>query len=198
MSAKLVSSKEYVAGWLDSSVHDFLAVLSPAAGMKYALITCLDSNPKPASLLNTSPELKPIENEGWKYLVADKDGQIRTGERCDPHFDRNADCLRIALADGVDDDERAIRLRLRLHRPFLLAAADLASIDPDIDAALLVDRHRIGEVHLVGRDPASGEIGRRVRRELDGRRLRHGCTATSKGHDGGHDDGEPRHDGIVL
>ena len=61
MSAKIVSDKDYVAGWLDSSIHDFLKVLSPhAASTKYALITCLDSNPNPASLRNRSPELKAV------------------------------------------------------------------------------------------------------------------------------------------
>src|SRR5881275_889379 len=61
MSAKIVSYKDYVAGWLDTSIHDFLKVLPPgAASIKYALITCLDSNPDPASLRNKSPELKPI------------------------------------------------------------------------------------------------------------------------------------------
>ena len=61
MSGKLVSSKDYVAGWLDSSIHDFLEILSPnSASTKYALITCLDSNQNPASLLDKSPELKPV------------------------------------------------------------------------------------------------------------------------------------------
>jgi hypothetical protein len=64
MSAKIVSYNDYVAGWLDSSIHDFLEVLSPsAASTKYALITCLDSNPNPASLRNKSPELKSIANK---------------------------------------------------------------------------------------------------------------------------------------
>jgi hypothetical protein len=61
MSAKIVSYRDYVAGWLDSSLHDFLEVLSPnAASTKYALITCLDSNLNPASLREKSPELKSI------------------------------------------------------------------------------------------------------------------------------------------
>ena len=61
MSLKIVTYKDYVAGWLDSSIHDFLGVLSPsAASTKYALITCLDSNPNPALLRNKSPELKPL------------------------------------------------------------------------------------------------------------------------------------------
>ena len=58
---KTVSHKGYVAGWLDSSIHDFLEVLSPnAESTKYALITCLDSNLNPASLRKKSPELKLI------------------------------------------------------------------------------------------------------------------------------------------
>jgi hypothetical protein len=61
MSAKIVSYKNYVAGWLDSSVHDFLEVLSPSAvSTKYALLTCLDSHPNPASLIKKSPELMSI------------------------------------------------------------------------------------------------------------------------------------------
>ncbi|HUY92620.1 MAG TPA: hypothetical protein VMV10_28025 [Pirellulales bacterium] len=64
MSARIVSVRGYVAGWLDSSIHDFLEVLPPRdASTKYALITCLDSNPNPASLRNTSPELKPIASK---------------------------------------------------------------------------------------------------------------------------------------
>ena len=61
MSARIVAYKDYVAGWLDSSIHDFVEVLSPpASSVKYALITCLDSNPNPASLRDRSPELKSI------------------------------------------------------------------------------------------------------------------------------------------
>lgn len=64
MSVKIVSYKDYVAGWFDASLHDFLESLSPsAASTKYALITCLDSNPNPASLRDESPELKPIANK---------------------------------------------------------------------------------------------------------------------------------------
>lgn len=64
MSEKIVSYKDYVAGWLDNSIHDFLEVLSPSAvGAKYALITCLDSNTNMASLRQKSPELKSIANK---------------------------------------------------------------------------------------------------------------------------------------
>lgn len=59
-----MSVRGYVAGWLDSSIHDFLEVLSPrGADTKYALITCLDSNPNPASLRAASPELKRITSK---------------------------------------------------------------------------------------------------------------------------------------
>ena len=61
MSPKIVSYKDYVAGWLDSTIHDFLPSLSATEECpKYALITCLDSNPNPASMRYKSPELKPI------------------------------------------------------------------------------------------------------------------------------------------
>jgi hypothetical protein len=61
MNMKLVSNRNYVAGWLNRSIHDFLQALSPnASGAKYALITRLDSHLNPASLRDNSPELKPI------------------------------------------------------------------------------------------------------------------------------------------
>jgi hypothetical protein len=61
MSLKIVSYKDYVAGWIDVSIHHFLEHLSPvAADIRFALVTCLDSNPDPASLLGKSPELKSI------------------------------------------------------------------------------------------------------------------------------------------
>lgn len=64
MSATLVSNRSFVAGWLDSSIHEFLRALPPGgAATKYALITCLDSNPTPAKLRHTSPELRPIAKE---------------------------------------------------------------------------------------------------------------------------------------
>lgn len=63
MSAEIVSYKDYVAGWLDSSIHDFLEVFSPGVAAKYALITCLDSNFDLASLRKRSPELKALTNK---------------------------------------------------------------------------------------------------------------------------------------
>jgi hypothetical protein len=63
VSPRIISYRNYVAGWLDSTVHDFLVDFSPNASAKYALITCLDSNPKPAALLEKSPELKPLADQ---------------------------------------------------------------------------------------------------------------------------------------
>lgn len=64
MSTEIVSYKDYVAGWLDSSIHDFLEAFSPgSAATKYALITCLDSNAAPASLRKKSPELKLLASK---------------------------------------------------------------------------------------------------------------------------------------
>ena len=61
MNLKIVAYKDYVAGWIDVTIHDFLEHLSPiAADIKFALVTCLDSNRNPASLLGRSPELKSI------------------------------------------------------------------------------------------------------------------------------------------
>lgn len=75
MTRRIVSNKDYVAGWLDCSIHDFLEILSlDAESPPYALITCLDSNPNPAFLRTKSPELKPIANRlqviGTSLLLA--------------------------------------------------------------------------------------------------------------------------------
>jgi len=63
MSEKILRHKDYVAGWLDTTVHDFLEVLSDDGSIRFALVTCLDSNPNPASLRLRSPELKPIASK---------------------------------------------------------------------------------------------------------------------------------------
>ena len=57
----IVRYKTYVAGWLDSSIGDFLEDF-PATfkSMSHALVTCLDSNLAPASLIRSSPKFKPI------------------------------------------------------------------------------------------------------------------------------------------
>ncbi len=60
-NGKPVQYKDYVAGWLDSSIHDFLEVLPGAPdSTAFALVTCLDSQLKPASLLKKSPELRSL------------------------------------------------------------------------------------------------------------------------------------------
>jgi hypothetical protein len=60
----MVTYKDYVAGWLDSSIRDFFKSLSPRPGaMRFALVTCLDSNRRPTSLLKKSPELRPLAAE---------------------------------------------------------------------------------------------------------------------------------------
>lgn len=60
----MVSHEKYVAGWLDSSIGEFLETFPrDFASLKYALITCLDSNADPASLLETSPALHSIQHE---------------------------------------------------------------------------------------------------------------------------------------
>lgn len=59
--SELVLYKDYVAGWLDSSIDDFLEVFPRnLPNAMYALITCLDSNLDPASLLNRSPHLSSL------------------------------------------------------------------------------------------------------------------------------------------
>ena len=63
MAEKIVSDKNYVAGWLNTSLHDFLAILPRGTSTKYALSTCLDSNPNPAAIRATSPELARLPTD---------------------------------------------------------------------------------------------------------------------------------------
>jgi hypothetical protein len=57
----MVRYKDYVAGWLDGSLHDFLTNFPYTSGKTdYALIACLDSNCDPSSLLSNSPELASL------------------------------------------------------------------------------------------------------------------------------------------
>jgi hypothetical protein len=60
----MVTYEQYVAGWFDSSIHDFLVTLpSRLDSMRYALITCLDSNLEPAPLLRETPEFRAFAPE---------------------------------------------------------------------------------------------------------------------------------------
>ena len=53
----MVQYKDYIAAWLDSSVHEFLKTLPHSfPSINVALITCLDSE-APTALLSKSPEL---------------------------------------------------------------------------------------------------------------------------------------------
>lgn len=55
---------EYVAGWIETSIHDFLAeIAEPPSGMAYALITCLDSNFDGAFLLKESKHLEGLRDK---------------------------------------------------------------------------------------------------------------------------------------
>jgi hypothetical protein len=61
MSSKIVHYKRYIAGWLNSSIHDYLEDRRPRGeSTKYALITCLDSDLDPASLRLRSPSLNSL------------------------------------------------------------------------------------------------------------------------------------------
>ncbi len=57
----MIHYKDYVAGWLDSSIGDFLASIPrTSTRMNFALITSLDSDLHPSKLLDASPELKSL------------------------------------------------------------------------------------------------------------------------------------------
>jgi hypothetical protein len=55
---KLLQFEDYISGWLDSSVHDFLDLLPHSPSTAFALVTSLDSNLEPVTVLQSSPELK--------------------------------------------------------------------------------------------------------------------------------------------
>jgi hypothetical protein len=60
----MISARDYVAGWLDSSINEFLkAVPADALSVKYALVTCLDSNLEPKSLLRKSSNIWGLSKE---------------------------------------------------------------------------------------------------------------------------------------
>ncbi len=64
----MVHYNEYVAGWLDGSIGDFLTELPRSSeSVAYALITCLDSSFDPASLLRKNSSLRSAMN-GVKTL----------------------------------------------------------------------------------------------------------------------------------
>lgn len=58
----MLRTAEYCVGWMDSSIHRFMANIDPPpTSMKYALITCLDSCFEVASILSKSAALSPLK-----------------------------------------------------------------------------------------------------------------------------------------
>lgn len=73
MSVPMAVYDDYVAGWLDSSIHHFLEMLSPNdESTKYALISCIDSNEDIAALRKSSPELRASKSVVSKARVLGK------------------------------------------------------------------------------------------------------------------------------
>src|SRR4051812_32393100 len=63
-SKKIVKYGPYIAGWLDTTIHDFLLDMpSGFSSVHYSLITCLDSNREPAELLETGEELRKLKSD---------------------------------------------------------------------------------------------------------------------------------------
>ena len=55
---------DYIAGWIDTTIHDFLSgVEQPAAGMAYALITCLDSSFDVGSFWDRHADLSALKGK---------------------------------------------------------------------------------------------------------------------------------------
>ena len=81
----MVHSKNDVAGWLDTSIHDFLGAFpSSFANMKYALVSCIDSNRNVHSLLPKSPELKYLATGRVARQRATCAYTASPGSRCEP------------------------------------------------------------------------------------------------------------------
>jgi hypothetical protein len=63
VSSEIVQYNDYVAGWLDTSIREFLARGPAKVGRSaVALITCLDSDPNPAALLKKNSHLRSALN----------------------------------------------------------------------------------------------------------------------------------------
>lgn len=82
---------EYVAGWLDSSVRDFLGSFPRRSRTTaHALVTCLDSNTAPASLLESSPELQSLGADVQvlgKHLLLSTESLLKCSDRLFFGFD---------------------------------------------------------------------------------------------------------------
>jgi hypothetical protein len=61
----MVQYKDYVAGWFASSIHEFIRVFPlDSKKLKYALISCLDSESNVVSLLKSSRDHGSLTNYG--------------------------------------------------------------------------------------------------------------------------------------
>ena len=62
---KMPKIETYTTGWIDSSIHTFLAdIRVPPPSMTYALITCLDSCFDLPLIVNKSPVLNDLQSRG--------------------------------------------------------------------------------------------------------------------------------------
>ncbi len=67
MSRNTTKRPEFVSGWIDTSIHEFLVEIeSPPASMSYALITCLDSSFDVAKALHENKALRRMTESGRK------------------------------------------------------------------------------------------------------------------------------------
>ena len=56
--------RDYLHGWIDNTIHDFVEHFPfESTELNFALITCLDSEPNPSTLLAKSPELQAIADK---------------------------------------------------------------------------------------------------------------------------------------
>lgn len=80
----MTKQANYLAGWIDTTIHDFLIDLDgPTSSLGYALITCLDSDCNIPSLMQTSKHLRKLKGKvqlvGQGLLLTTR--QLLTAER---------------------------------------------------------------------------------------------------------------------
>lgn len=63
------TASQYSAGWIGTTIHDFLSEIEPATSIAYALITCLDSSYDLAPIIERNPTLRELRRRGEITLL---------------------------------------------------------------------------------------------------------------------------------
>ncbi|HVA47777.1 MAG TPA: hypothetical protein VNH11_15520 [Pirellulales bacterium] len=63
------TASQYTAGWIGTTIHNFLSDLEPATAIAYALITCLDSSVDLAPVVERNAALRELRKRGELHLL---------------------------------------------------------------------------------------------------------------------------------